>query len=199
MPAVCAVVHDRGSLILASPFAILAPYGLFVPLESNHPPEIPMIGRTISHYRILERIGGGGMGIVYRAEDTRLKRTVALKFLPPELTRDPEARQRFVHEAQAASTLQHTNICVVHDIEETPEGQTFVSSAGPMTRSPSRYFLRRKRFVMTFLSGRFLHAAGRSTLWLHLIAPHPMLTIDPPQKPAARAGYHARTATITSG
>ena len=60
------------------------------------------------------------MGVVYKAEDTRLRRIVALKFLPPELTRDPEAKQRFVHEAQAASSLQHNNICVIHDIDETP-------------------------------------------------------------------------------
>jgi len=83
-------------------------------------------GETVSHYKIVQRLGGGGMGIVYSAEDTRLKRTVALKFLPPELTRDPDAKERFAHEAQAASTLQHNNICVVHDIDETPEEQMFI-------------------------------------------------------------------------
>ncbi len=85
-----------------------------------------MVGSTISHYRILEKLGGGGMGVVYRAEDLRLKRTVALKFLPPELTRDVEARERFIHEAQAASALQHNNICTIHDIDQTGDGQVFI-------------------------------------------------------------------------
>ena len=85
-----------------------------------------MIGETVCHYRILEKLGSGGMGVIYRAEDTRLKRTVALKFLSPELTRDERAKHRFVTEAQAASRLDHPNICTIHEIEETKDGQLFL-------------------------------------------------------------------------
>lgn len=85
-----------------------------------------MIGRVFSHYRVIQHIGGGGMGVVYKAEDTRLRRPVALKFLPPELSRDPETKERFIHEAQAASALQHNNVCTVHEIDETEDGQIYI-------------------------------------------------------------------------
>jgi len=85
-----------------------------------------MVGEVIAQYRIVERLGGGAMGVVYKAEDTRLRRSVVLKFLPAELTSDTDANRRFMREARAASALDHPNICTVHEIGESPEGELFI-------------------------------------------------------------------------
>ena len=88
-----------------------------------------MIGKTISHYEIIEKLGSGGMGVVFKAQDLKLDRFVALKFLPPHLTSSNEEKQRFIHEAKAASALQHSNICAIHEIGETEDGQSYIAMA----------------------------------------------------------------------
>ena len=107
-----------------------------------------MIGTTISHYRIIEKLGEGGMGIVYKAHDTKLDRDVALKFLPHYLTTDPAEKERFYHEAKAAAALMHQNIAVVHEIGEH-EGPAYVPQGG--TSAGKQVFI-----AMEYIEGRTL-------------------------------------------
>ncbi|MDX1741952.1 MAG: serine/threonine-protein kinase, partial [Rhodothermales bacterium] len=88
-----------------------------------------MVGKTVSHYEITEQLGSGGMGVVYKATDTKLDRVVALKFLPSAVSSDPSVKERFIHEAKAASSLDDPHICTIHDISETEDGQLFIVMA----------------------------------------------------------------------
>jgi serine/threonine protein kinase len=96
-----------------------------------------MIGETVSHYRIVEKLGEGGMGIVYRAQDTELDRLVALKALPPDTAGDPERRARLLREARTASGLNHPNIVTIHDVIRRDEGDFIVMELVPGRRSTS--------------------------------------------------------------
>jgi len=119
-----------------------------------------MVGKTISHYRILEKLGGGGMGVVYKAEDTKLGRTVALKVLPPERVADPNRKRRFVQEARAASALNHPNIITIYDIDEA-EGVHYIAMEYVAGKTLDRLIARHGLRVNEALKCAVQMAAGR--------------------------------------